>query len=204
MKRTLGLLVLLSSLVAVAAALAGSTAVTINADKRSVVFGGAPTLTGNAPANGTVTVNIQPTDEPVRTSTVKADSHGLWHLTVHPWVRTTYKAASGSDASTSAVVFVKPRIALARTGLGRYRVTIAAGRSFAGQSLLIDRQTLTKPRHWITLKRVTMQKYVAADGTTVASFTANVRFGTPLKAFLQGKVAGSLGYLGATSNAVTS
>src|SRR4051812_12477032 len=118
MKRMLTALVALAALAAATAATAAAPAVTINVDRRAVVFGGMPSLNGTAPANSKVSIAIRPKDEAERIATVTAGSTGTWKLDVHPWVQTTYQATVGTETSDATVVFVKPRIELLKKGPG--------------------------------------------------------------------------------------
>ena len=200
MKKMLTTFVVLVALAAATAATAAAPTVTINLDRRAIVYGGMPSLNGTAPASSTVTIAIRPKDEAERTTTVKAGADGTWQLDVHPWVQTSYQASVGTASSDATVVFVKPRIQLLRKGPGRYQVIVTAGRSFVGQQVLLGREVLKKPRHWVYVKKITMQANVRTNGTTVAGFTYRAARGTHLKIFLQGAVAEKLGYQGVTSN----
>lgn len=204
MKKFFTVLVALGALVAVTAATAASPAVTINVSNRTVVYGGTPNLNGTTDPNATVTITANPQDEASWSTTVRAGSDGVWELKVAPWVQTSYTATVGGATTEPTIIFVKPRIQLLKRGpVSHYQVVISAGRSFVGQQVLLGKQVLTKARatrHWVYVKKITMQSNVKTDGTSIAKFVYKAKRGVHLKIFLAGATAQKLGYQGVTSN----
>jgi hypothetical protein len=131
------------------------------------------------------------TSSPTRIATVKTGAHGTWSRKVKPSIETTYQARFGSALSRSVTVGVKPAVTVSQLDDGTIWTHIAAGRSFLGQSVELQRQDGSV---WTTIAKAKLGMHSSAV------FAAPISTGTEtVRIAMSVNQAGS-GFLGATSN----
>lgn len=135
----------------------GATKLTLKAQRSAVTFGRPVVLTGSfgKDKNGrSVTMYAKPYGASgfTRVSTLRTDSHGAWHLTVHPGIGTSYRAVSRASASPTITVGVRPlvKLTVAHRALA---VRVTARKSFQGRTVLIQRLRGT---HWVGVSRLAL------------------------------------------------
>jgi hypothetical protein len=139
--------------------------VTLTAPVTPVVFGRAITLSGTVPtrqARETVTVWAQRLGDASFQSvaTVLTGDGGAWSYLARPGIQTTYKAGWSGGFSATTVVGVRPAVSFRRLATGRFSTRVAAGHSFAGRYVQLQRRTASGG--WRTLKRVRLNRRSAA------------------------------------------
>jgi plastocyanin len=181
------------------------TSVTLQSSRRTVVYGGAATLSGVASsqqAGETVAVLGQECGKPAftRLGAATTTAGGSWTLVVRPTINTVYQARWRTTESSTTPVKVMPRIRLGRVG-SRFTVRVTAAQAFTGKVLAFQRYRPVL-RRWVTLKRVTLgaaSTPTAGTVVTSARFRARIRRGWRVRTFLAQSQAGTC-YLAAPSN----
>jgi plastocyanin len=127
-------------------------------------------------------------------ATVKTKRGGVYTFKVHPPKMTTYhsrySAKSGPVTSSIVNVTVKPVVKLTRVKPGQFTVSVAAGNSFVGKTVAIERFIGPKRKKWITTRTVTLETKKSAAkpaGTTVSSvdFKSQLPAGVRIRAVLR-------------------
>jgi hypothetical protein len=93
-------------------------------------------------------------------ATVLTGDGGAWSYLAKPGIQTTYKAGWSGGFSGTTVVGVRPAVSFRRLATGRFSTRAAAGRSFAGRYVQLQRRTASGG--WRTLKRVRLNRRSAA------------------------------------------
>lgn len=196
--RKLTMLVLMAVAVVSATSAQGATqpALSLNVPGYKVLFGHKLALSGQL-ASGSAGQSVSLFSRQfghtgmIQFATVKTGPTGGWSFKVQPTVNTTYQARAGSAVSRSVTIGVKPRVAVSQLGNGSIWAHIAAGQSFAGQLVELQKQDGTS---WTTISKA------ALNGTSSTTFPAPVVSGTiTLRIAMSVNQAGS-GLLGANSN----
>ena len=138
--------------IAAAAMLASSTAqavespaVSLDASKFQVRYGNPVRLAGTVASHKAgVPVEVMSraftSSDFRRVATVTSVTGGHWLYEVTPRMATTYQVRTSDGASRMLLVGVRPAVTISRLGDGRIRVGVAAGRSFAGRSVKLQRR----------------------------------------------------------------
>jgi hypothetical protein len=137
-----------------------------------VVYGRSVTLSGAAPASASVTVLAQSFGAADFTpvATVRADAGGRWSYAASPAIRTSYRASAASASSEPVTIGVRPAISLRVIRGARFSTHVAAGKSFAGRVVQLQRRAGSR---WVTVRRARL------DGRSSATFSAHtLPFGT--------------------------
>jgi plastocyanin len=178
-----------------------SRAVTLAASRSVGIFGDSMTLGGTVSSHAAgeqVTVVARPVGLPETRTIVTTTAGGNWSLIVQPRVKTTYQAIYDNAQSVTKTITVRPRLTFQKVGRYQYLVVVLGARSFAGKQLDITRRIGGR---YVTFKRVTITRIARTTTTSVAYFSAVVRPGTHLRAFLPQSQAGT-DYLAGHSNFV--
>jgi plastocyanin len=122
----------------------------------TVVAGQQVTLTGivsSKKAGEQVQIFYQPYPQPnlIQRTTVITSTGGTFSFLAKPGILTTYEAAWKGAYSTPSTVQVQPKISLGRSN--GWVIHVAAGRSFAGRSVQLQRLNRLTGQ-WITLRKV--------------------------------------------------
>src|SRR5205085_3964273 len=183
---------------AVAGALAGSTAatpaapgVTLQADRDTITFGGNVSLTGQvspAAADQQVTITQIPMNRAAHSTQVTTASDGTFSLAVAPSYNTRVDAKYSTATSDELTIFVRPRVSLRRYGKTRFAAVVVAGRPFVGRYVWLTRWNAR--RHtWTNIERLYLNHYVKSTGASTVAFRMRVRRGVKLRAFLNNAAA---------------
>jgi hypothetical protein len=190
MKRLFLALLGAATLAAAAAATAAAPTVTLSADKKTIIYGGTVTLSGQispARANEKVTITTTPETGTARSTVVSTQNDGSFTLDVKPRIQTqaqaTYKQGSQTATSQPLVIFVRPRVGLRKYGVGRFAVSVVAIRSFVGKYVWVTRWD-SRRRQWRNIKRVYLVRYVKSSGASTAAFRLRLTRRTKLRVFL--------------------
>ena len=192
-----------------------SATVDVTASPAVITYGLTATISGktsSAKAGQTVQIFAFPCLSSTQKliATVKTKRGGGYTFQVHPPKLTTYhsrySAKSGMVTSSIVNVAVKPAVKLARVKPGQFTVTVAAGNSFVGKTVAIERFIGPKKRKWVTTRLVALTtKKTAANpaGTTVTSgqFTSQLPAGVRIRAGLR-RLQAVPCYLPATSRTI--
>ena len=121
-----------------------TTGVTLTVLARQVVFGGRVTLSGVVPthqAGQQVVVFAQPYGGGSfqMRATVLTGANGTWSYLAAPSIGTVYEASWRGGMSAPVSIGVHPSIALRQTAKKTFLVRVAAGRSFAGRLVKVQR-----------------------------------------------------------------
>jgi plastocyanin len=165
-------------------------AVTITSSRTIGIFGDAMTLSGTVSSKAAgehVTVVSTPSGLPATRTEVVTTSGGNWALEVQPRVRTTYQALYDNAASGKLTIALRPRLTFQKVGRHQYLVVILASRSMAGKRLDIARWSGGR---WLIFRHATIARIPRTTTTSVVYFTAPVRLGTKLRAFLPSNQVG--------------
>ena len=176
-------------------------AVTLQSSRRVGIFGDAMTLGGSVSSKAAgehVTVTAKPSGGTPYTFDVVTGAGGNWTLQVQPRARTTFQATWDTATSSPVTIDLRPRLTFQKVGRYQYLVVVLGNRSFAGKQLDIARRIGGR---YVTFKHVTIGRIARTTTTSVAYFTAVVRPGTHLRAFLPKSQAGA-DYLDGHSNFV--
>lgn len=177
--------VVLTALIAAPAAMAAApqpTAITIAAQKPTVIYGQSTDLTGTVSPAQSAGVSIAAKtclNPPARVAlasplTVTSTGTGDWATSVTPPVRTFYQATAGDAQSDTAMVNVRPRVTLVKVAAHKFRTRVSAARSFAGKRALFQKRNATG---WRTIKRVKLRVVASTVNTIISgkTFRSNVR-----------------------------
>ena len=176
-----------------------TTGVTLTVVARQVVFGGRITLSGVVPthqAGEQVVIFAQSYGGGSfqSKSTVLTGANGTWAYIAKPGIDTAYEASWRNGMSAPVSIGVHPSIALRQTAKKTFVVKVAAGRSFAGR--LVQLQRLSNGR-WSTIRRVRLGPRSRAElHVSLPKGRSTVRIA------LSVNQAGA-GFLGGTSRAIT-
>jgi hypothetical protein len=174
--------------------------VTIHASTLSVVYGQRVTLSGTVSggqSGETVTVYAQPFGESSFRSiaTVLTTAGGTWTYAAKPSITTDYEASWKTAPSPHVAVGVHPFVSLRALKGARFSTHVAAGRSFAGRYVKLQR--LSPLGQWVTVG----MRQLNASSTAV--FHPNLPRGTSkLRVAISVNQAGA-GYLGGTSHTIS-
>jgi hypothetical protein len=177
-----------------------TTGVTIRASALAVVFGQHVTLSGavsGGQAGETVTVYAQRYGETSFRSiaTVLTTAGGSWSYAAKPSIRTDYEASWKTAPSSPVAVGVHPLVTLRSLSGVRFSTHVAAGRSFAGRYVKLQR--LSALGQWVTLS----MKQLNSGSSTV--FHPKLAKGiSKLRVTISVNQAGA-GYLGGTSRTIS-
>ena len=131
-----------------------TTGVTLRASTLTVVYGQRVTLSGvvtGGQTGDTVTVFAQPYGGMSFHSiaTVLTTAGGAWSYAAKPSISTEYQAVWKTAPSSHAVVGLHPFVSLRTLKGARFSTHVAAGRSFAGRSVKLQRRS--QLGQWVTL-----------------------------------------------------
>jgi hypothetical protein len=177
-----------------------TTGVTMHASVLAVVFGQHVTLSGavsGGQTGETVTVYAQRFGETTFRSiaTVLTATGGAWSYAAKPSVQTQYEASWKTAPSSQVAVGVHPFVSLRTLKGARFSTHVAAGRSFAGRTVKLQR--LSQLGQWVT---VGVRKLSTGSSTI---FHPTLRKGTSrLRVAISVNQAGA-GYLGGVSRTLT-
>jgi plastocyanin len=134
-------------------------AVAVAATPGQVVFGAAVSVGGtvsNRRQGEQVEIIAQPHGgAPASLGVVTTTTGGAFSLTHQPAILTSYSARWRSATSQPATVQVRPRITFRRTTSRKRFVTrIAAGRSYAGRSVYLQRRS--RFHQWVNVRKLTL------------------------------------------------
>jgi plastocyanin len=170
-----------------------------------VIFGGSLSLRGYVTSNQPgerVTITADPRgDDPARRITVTTGTDGEYTLRIQPRTRTTYTAEGRGATSRTLTAHVRPRIGLRKVGRNRFTVTVVAGDSFAGRSVVIRRQRSRRSKALVFVRRVTLAQNPRTDTISQRTFRLRVRRGFRVRAYL-GNGQAAPDYLGSRSNLI--
>jgi hypothetical protein len=176
-----------------------TTGVTIRAAGAAVVYGRAVTLSGavtSGSAGETVTVYSRPLGQGsfASVATLLTTAGGAWSYAVRPKILTQYEAGWKSATSAQTSVGVHPAVTLRALKNARFSVHVAAGRSFAGRYVRLQRlSTLGK---WVSLGLARL------NASSTSTFRPKLPRGVSrLRAVFSINQAGN-GYLGGTSRTI--
>jgi phosphodiesterase/alkaline phosphatase D-like protein len=83
-------------------------------------------------------------------ATVQTGSGGRWTYLAQPTIRTSYEATANGVTSAPVTVGVRPSVSLRKTTGGRLSSRVAAGTSFVGRFVQLQRRSGDR---WVTVKR---------------------------------------------------
>jgi len=174
--------------------------VTIRAARLAVVFGQHVTLSGavsTGQSGETVTVYAQRFGESSFRSiaTVLTTAGGAWSYAAKPSIRTEYEASWKTAPSSPVAVGVHPLVSLRALKGARFSTHVAAGRSFAGRYVKLQR--LSALGQWVT---VSMKQLNASSTALFHPKLARGR--SKLRVAISINQAGP-GYLGGTSRTIS-
>jgi hypothetical protein len=177
-----------------------TTGVTLSANASvPVVYGNSVLLTGSVPtkrANESVVVYAQRYGETsfVQVATVLTNAGGAWSYLARPRIQTAYRAGWNRGLSAATTIGVRPTVSFRRLASGKFLTHVAAGRTFAGRYVQVQRRRTNGK--WQTLKRVRL------NPRSSATFKATLPKGrSTLRIALSVNQAGA-GFLGATSRTI--
>jgi hypothetical protein len=176
-----------------------TASLTLSVSTAQDLYGVPVTLSGKistAQAGQTVTIAAQPYGTPKldKLGTASTASDGSWSFKTKPSIQTAYQAQWNGANSATVTVGVKPLVTFHVITGGRFSTKVAAGRSFAGK--LVQLQRRSRFGQWVTLKRVKL------GSSSNAIFRAVVPKGTStLRMAFSVNQAGA-GYLGGTSRTI--
>ena len=127
-------------------------------------------------------------------ATVLSGVNGAWSFFAAPAIGTVYEASWRGGMSAPVSIGVHPSIALRQTAAKTFVVKVAAGRSFAGRLVQVQRRSNGR---WSTIKRVRLGSRSRAElHVSLPKGRSTVRIA------LSVNQAGA-GFLGGTSRAIT-
>ena len=156
---------------------------TLRANRTTVVYGGAITLSGAlAPARTGERIDVLAqmcganSSRTVTTTTTTAG--GAFSVAIRPTKNTIYTVRSRNVTSGGVTIRVRPRIVLSKIRARQFRVRAYAADSLVGRSVVF-RRYLAAQRKWRSVKRVVLRTRTTAvtplPGTTVSSVSFGVR-----------------------------
>ena len=137
---------------------------TLAASTQMITYGTQATLSGvvsNHAAGEQVTIYYQPYPQPnlIERTTILTGAGGTFSFIIEPQVLTTYEAAWKGAYATPTTIQVQPKLTLGRNGA--WIIHAAAGRSFAGRAVQLQRLNgLTG--QWVTLRKVLLNSKSSA------------------------------------------
>jgi hypothetical protein len=195
--RKLSVLVVAIAVLSAGAAQASSNpAITFNVSAFKVLFGHKLTLSGRA-ASGS---KGQPVAifgrrygnaAMIKIATTKTQVGGKWSYKVTPSISTTYQAHLGATISRNLTIGVKPAVTVSQLGDGTIWTHIAAGHSFLGQTVQLQKQVGTA---WSTISTATL------NTTSSVTFPSPVASGTETVRVAFSVNQAGAGFLGANSD----
>jgi hypothetical protein len=190
------LIVAIAVLSATAAQAASNPAITFNVSAFKVLFGHKLTLSGRA-ASGSAGQPVSIFSRRygntgmTKIATTKTHAGGAWSYKISPSISTTYQARLGSTISRNLTIGVKPAVTVSQLGDGTIWTHIAAGQSFLGQSVELQKQVGAS---WATVAKATL------NATSSVTFPAPVAAGTETVRVAFSVNQAGKGFLGANSN----
>jgi plastocyanin len=139
--------------------------------------------------------------------TVTTTAGGAFALVVQPAMNTSYAATYRNVNSPTTQVNVRPRIALAKLALRKYRVRVTAAQSFKGRYVAFQRYNASTLR-WVFVKSVVLRVVTPITGalagttTTSSTFLASQKHGLKLRVVMSKTQVGSC-YTAGSSNSIT-
>jgi hypothetical protein len=145
MSKFIALVALIAALSASAAQGASKPALTLNVSGFKVLYGHTLILSGRL-TNGAPGQSVAIFSrrfghaKMAKLAIVKTGSSGRWSFQVKPSINTSYQARVGATVSRSLTVGVKPAVTVSQLGDGTIWTHIAAGQSFMGQQVELQKQ----------------------------------------------------------------
>jgi hypothetical protein len=175
-----------------------TTGITIRAAASAVVYGQTVTLSGavtSGSAGETVTVYARPLGQGSFASiaTVLTTTAGAWGYAARPKILTQYEAVWKTATSAQVSVGVHPLVTLRALKNARFSVHVAAGRSFAGRYVRLQRLSAGR---WVSLGIARLNA-----SSTFVFHPKLTRGVSRLRAVFSVNQAGN-GYLGGTSRTI--
>jgi hypothetical protein len=181
---------------ATAAQAASNPAITFNVSAFKVLFGHKLTLSGRtASGHAGQPVSIfsrrYGNTGMTKIATTKTHAGGAWSYKITPSISTTYQARLGAVISRNLTIGVKPAVTVSQLGDGTIWTHIAAGHSFLGQSVELQKQA---GAGWATVAKATL------NATSSVTFPAPVATGTETVRIAFSINQAGKGFLGANSD----
>jgi hypothetical protein len=196
MRKLSVLIVAIAVLSAGAAQAASNPALTFNVSGYKVLYGHKLTLSGRvAGSSAGQSVSIFSKEYGAagltKLATATTRTGGLWSYEVTPAISTTYQARVGATVSRNLTIGVKPAVAVNQLGDGTIWTHIAAGHSFLGQVVQLQKQSGTT---WTTVAKATL------NATSSTTFPGPVAAGTEVVRVAFSVNQAGAGFLGANSD----
>ncbi len=174
--------------------------VTLKPSAYRVVFGHYIRLSGNvfgAQTGIKVTVLGQAFGESsfTQVATVLTGASGGWTYLASPTISTTYQASANGGSSSTSTVGVQPAVSLRIITKARFSTRVTAARSFAGQTVQLQRLSGTR---WVTVRR----KRLSSGGIAIFSAGDLPQGSSQIRVALSVNQAGP-GYLAGFSRTLT-
>jgi hypothetical protein len=170
------------ALAATASTAPGQTqALTINASKEIVVYGGRVRISGvleNQQPGTPVTVFIRRPGESafVPINNLSIDVRGAWSFTFEPTIRSRLQARAGETVSRTVTVRVKPRLTLSRRRGALYTQAVAA-ESFRGRYVWFQRRS--QQGRWRSVRKIVLDDPPRRFRARLPSGVSRVRVSLP-------------------------
>jgi hypothetical protein len=198
MRKLSVLVVAIAVLSATATQAASNPAITFNVSAFKVLFGHKLTLSGRAASGSAgqpVSIFSRRYGNAAMTklATTKTHTGGTWSYKIKPSISTTYQARLGATISRNLTIGVKPAVTVSQLGDGTIWTHIAAGRSFLGQSVELQKQAGTG---WATVAKATL------NATSSVTFPSPVATGTETVRVAFSVNQAGAGFLGANSDSL--
>lgn len=178
---------------------ASQASVSLTASSLQVVYNGRVTLAGKVSsqkAGEIVTLEAQSYGQNgfAKLADLTTTTGGAWSYSAKPTIRTVYESKWGNKTSPQATVGVHPLVAFHVLTGSRFSTKVAAGRSFAGKVVRVQRRSSLG--QWVTLKQPRL------NTSSAAIFRLTLPHGTSsLRVAFSINQAGA-GYLGGMSRTI--
>ena len=190
---------------------AAPVSLTFAAAPLSVTYLGRTTVSGvlsSQAAGETVTGLAQSCGQssPSKLGTVTTTTGGAFALVAQPPTNTAYAATYRNVNSPTTQVNVRPRLALAKLALNKYRIRVTAAQTFKGRYVAFQRYNAATLR-WVFVKSVVLRVVTPIAGTlpgtttTSSTFLATQKRGLKLRVVMSKTQVGSC-YIAGTSNTI--
>jgi len=187
---------------------AGPTSVTLQSSKKTLIFGGAATLSGavsTAQAGERVTIHAQPCGQTAfsQLTTLTSTTGGAFSYVARPTLNTNFQA-KWKAATATVTVKVRPRVRLTRLAAGRFSARVTAATAFTGRYVVFQRYSTPLSR-WVSVKRVYLRATTGAAPLVVtsASFRVKVKARLRVRAFMPQAQVGAC-YVAGIGNVIRS
>ncbi len=182
--------------------------VTLRSSKAILIYGGSATLSGtvsSAKIGEHVTILAQPCGQTAfsQLAGLSTTTGGAFSYVVKPTLNTNYQAKWKS--STGAVtVKVRPRVRVARLGVGRFSAKVTATTPFTGKYVIFQRYSSLLSR-WVAVRRVYLKATTGASPLVVtsASFRVKLKARLRVRAFMPQTQVGAC-YVAGIGNVIRS